>query len=357
MTDKLKILIVDDEDSLRFSLASILELEGYEVKTAEDGYKAIELAKKENFDILFSDIRMPGITGNETFKEIKKIKPDIIGVMMTAYALNDLIIDALNTGAFACLSKPFEIETVLSTIKDITTRPFAVVIDKNENINQKFLNSLKNCGLNVASSEIDSEKIDFMFKHKPDILIISVNSQEAETQTENILKKLKELFGKNIKTIIIEKEKNNSFITNVEKITPAIFFEKNINIKEVFTILGKEKRKLNIAMVNMDNEDFEPLNNALEKAGFHLLHYPNCEKLFEELSNSFFDVALVNVKIDTNISDFHDKLQKQMPDTGAVYILNDDKNLESVKQKGCFYLTKPFEIESVINLINKILGK
>ena len=346
MTDKLKILIVDDEDSLRFSLASILELEGYEVKTAEDGYKAIELAKKENFDILFSDIRMPGITGNETFKEIKKIKPDIIGVMMTAYALNDLIIDALNTGAFACLSKPFEIETVLSTIKDITTRPFAVVIDKNENINQRFLNSLKNCGLNVASSEIDSEKIDFMFKHKPDILIISVNSQEAETQTENILKKLKELFGKDIKTIIIEKEKNNSFITNVEKITPAIFFEKHINIKEVFTILGKEKRKLNIAMVNMDNEDFEPLNNVCQGSTARL-------RVGGERSHD----ALVNVKIDTNISDFHDKLQKQMPDTGAVYILNDDKNLESVKQKGCFYLTKPFEIESVINLINKILGK
>ena len=142
MTDKLKILIVDDEDSLRLSLASILELEGYEVKTAEDGFKAIELAKKEEFNILFSDIRMPGITGNETFKEIKKIKPDIIGVMMTAYALNDLITDALNTGAFACLSKPFEIETVLSTIKDITSRPFAVVIDKDANIDQKFLNSL-----------------------------------------------------------------------------------------------------------------------------------------------------------------------------------------------------------------------
>ena len=121
------------------------------------------------------------------------------------------------------------------------------------------------------------------------------------------------------------------------------------------TLLSKALKPLPI--VKYKDGVVEPLNNALEKAGFHLLHYPNCEKLFEELSNSFFDVALVNVKIDTNISDFHDKLQKQMPDTGAVYILNDDKNLESVKQKGCFYLTKPFEIESVINLINKILGK
>ena len=357
MTDKLKILIVDDEDSLRLSLASILELEGYEVKTAEDGFKAIELAKKEEFNILFSDIRMPGITGNETFKEIKKIKPDVIGVMMTAYALNDLIIDALNSGAFACLSKPFEIETVLSTIKDITSRPFAVVIDKEANVSQSFLNSLKNCGLNVASSEIDSSKIDFMFKHKPDILIIAINSKEDESQTLAILKKLKELFGKLPKTIIVEKEQNDSFVEEAKAIGTINFFEKNIDIKELFNILGTQKRKLNIATVNMDTEDFEPLCNHLREEGFHLLSYPDCNKLFEELNNSFFDVALINVKIDTNIADFHDKLQKQMPNIGSIYILNDDKNLEAVKQKGCFYLTKPFEIESVMKLINKILGK
>ena len=104
-------------------------------------------------------------------------------------------------------------------------------------------------------------------------------------------------------------------------------------------------------------EDFEPLNKALAEEGFHLLSYTNCNKLYEELNNSFFDVALINVKIDTNIADFHDKLQQQMPNIGSVYLLNDDKNLEAVKQKGCFYLTKPFEIENVISLINKILGK
>ncbi|MBR3655332.1 MAG: response regulator [Elusimicrobia bacterium] len=357
MTDKLKILIVDDEDSLRLSLASILELEGYEVQTAEDGFKAIELAKKEEFNILFSDIRMPGITGNETFKEIKKIKPDIIGVMMTAYALNDLIIDALNSGAFACLSKPFEIEAVLSTIKDITSRPFAVVIDKEANVDQKFLNSLKNCGLNIASSEMDLSKVAFMFKHKPDILIIAVHSEEEENKTLDILNKLKDKFGKIPKTVIIEKNPNSSFVDKAEKLGTVNFFESPINVKRIFTILGTIKRKQNIALVNMDTEDFESLNKALAEEGFHLLSYTDCNKLYEELNNSFFDIALINAKVDTNIAEFHDKLQKEMPNIGAIYLLNDDKNLEAVKQKGCFYLTKPFEIENVISLINKILGK
>ena len=355
MDDKLKILVVDDEDSLRISLASILELEGYEVQTAEDGFKAIELAKKEDFDIMFSDIRMPGITGTETFKEIKKIKPDIVGVMMTAYALNDLIIDALNSGAFTCLSKPFEIDTVLSTINDIKTRPFAVIIDKDANVNRNFLNSLKNCGLNVASSEIDSNKIDFLFKHKPDILIINVDSDN--NQVISILKKLKDLFGAIPQTIFVGNKQNDMLITKASELGPVKFFSLPVKISQIFELLDSKDRKKNIAMVNTDSEDFETLNTSLKEEGFHLLYYPDCKKLFEELNNSFFDLVLINVKIETNIADFHEQLQKQIPNIGAIYILNDDKNLEAVKTKGCLYVNKPFEIDKVISLINKILGK
>ena len=355
MNDKLKILIVDDEDSLRISLASILELEGYEVKTAENGLKAIELAKKENFDIMFSDIRMPGITGTETFKQIKKIKPDIVGVMMTAYALNDLIIDALNSGAFACLSKPFEIDTVLSTIKDITTRPFAVIIDKETNLNKNISNSLTNCGLNVASSEIDSNKIDFLFTHKPDILIINIESDNNQILT--ILKRLKELFGTIPQTILVGNKRNDILIERVKELGDVSFFNLPIKPSQVFQLLNPNTRKKNIAMINTDSEDFETLNDSLVKEGFHLLYYPDCKKLFEQLNNSFFDLVLINVNIETNIVEFHEQLHQQMPNIGAIYILNDDKNLESIKGKGCFYLTKPFEIDNVVNLINKILGK
>ncbi len=156
---------------------------------------------------------------------------------------------------------------------------------------------------------------------------------------------------------LIEKDQNPSFVENAEKFGAIHFFKSPINVKQIFEILGQIKRKQNIALVNMDSEDFEPLNKALAEEGFHLLSYADCNKLYEELNNSFFDIALINAKIDTNIADFHDKLQQQMPNTGSIYLLNDDKNLEAIKQKGCFYLTKPFEIENVISLINKILGK
>lgn len=119
---KLKILIVDDEDGLRLSMAGIIEMEGHEVFDADSGLNAIELAKQHRFDVAFLDIKMPGINGVETFKQIKKINPATTVVMMTAYAVQHLIKEALDEGAYACISKPFDMEKIMETIKDISRK-------------------------------------------------------------------------------------------------------------------------------------------------------------------------------------------------------------------------------------------
>jgi DNA-binding NtrC family response regulator len=122
MGRRIKILIADDEEGLRLSMAGILELEGHCVTTAADGFEAIDKAKQETFDMVFLDIKMPGINGVETYKEIKKILPATVTVMMTAFAVNDLIKEALHEGAFACITKPFEMDTILSIIEDIGSK-------------------------------------------------------------------------------------------------------------------------------------------------------------------------------------------------------------------------------------------
>ncbi len=349
---KLKILVVDDEDSLRMSLTSILELEGFEVKDADNGYKAIELAKQEDFDMIFSDIRMPGINGTDTFKEIKKIKPDIIGVMMTAYALNDLITEALNSGAFTCLSKPFEIDTLLSVIKDIVNRPFAVVMDRNSD-DVKFVNSLKNCGLNVISCSAD--KIESLAKHRPDIFILRAENDNAKNL--DILNKMKDMFGQIPETILAVSKENKSLISEAKKIGVNNFVDIPVRTAEVFEILGKDKRKLNVAIVDNDSNEFDKLKKELTEKGFHVINYSGTEKLFEDIKDTFFDVILIDCKIQTNVCDIQDEVKKVLPNAGVVYILNSDENEQSLKEKGFFYINKPFEIEDVIGLINKILGR
>lgn len=349
---KLKILVVDDEDSLRISLASILELEGFEVKMAASGFEAVDIAKQEKFDILFSDIRMPGMSGTEAFKIIKKMQPNIIGVMMTAYALNDLIVEALNYGAFACLSKPFEIDTILATIKDIASRPFAVIIDNQESVNIKFLKSLQTCGLNVACSSSNLEKVKYMFEHKPDILILDID-KDVESEI-SMLQQLKDLMGKIPKTILIGSDENKDVIEKISKIGLVSFIKKPITVSQIFEIFGKNNRKFNITIINADDEEFDELKVALKKNDFNLLTYTNFQSFFNDIKNSFFDVILINTDIESDITTFHDNLQKIMPNIGAVYILPNEINDKIVKQKGCFYLHKPFEIETVIKLMNKM---
>ncbi|MDR3256124.1 MAG: response regulator [Endomicrobium sp.] len=119
MDKKLNILIADDEEAIRFPLASIFEMEGYNVKTAENGLEVLKLIENDDFDIAFFDIKMPEMDGVEVFKEIKKLNKKMTVVIMTADTMTELVKEAIQEGAFACISKPFEIEDVLNMIKEI----------------------------------------------------------------------------------------------------------------------------------------------------------------------------------------------------------------------------------------------
>jgi DNA-binding NtrC family response regulator len=102
-----KILIVDDEESIRSSLCGLLSKSGYGVSAVEDGYKAIEKIKQEEWDLVLVDLKMPGINGLETLKELQKIKSDIVVIIMTAYATVDSAVQAMKSGAYDYIPKPF----------------------------------------------------------------------------------------------------------------------------------------------------------------------------------------------------------------------------------------------------------
>ena len=86
MKEKASILVVDDQVGMLETFTDILEDRGFNVVTADDGFSAIKRVKAQAFDLIFMDIKMPGINGVQTFREIKKINPKIAVVMMTAYS-------------------------------------------------------------------------------------------------------------------------------------------------------------------------------------------------------------------------------------------------------------------------------
>ncbi|MBE3071388.1 MAG: sigma-54-dependent Fis family transcriptional regulator [Acidobacteria bacterium] len=117
--DRTRILVVDDEEIVRESLSAWLEKDGYTIATAPDGETAIERVKNERWSILLVDLKMPGIDGLRVLEEAKKIQPDAIAVIMTAYATVDTAVAAMKIGAYDYLVKPFDPEELSLMIQKI----------------------------------------------------------------------------------------------------------------------------------------------------------------------------------------------------------------------------------------------
>ena len=120
MTNQTSILIVDDNASLRQTLSLILEHKGYAVATAQDGLQAVERVKEKPFDLALLDIKMTPIHGVETYRRIKKIRPEAVVIMMTAYTVEDLVQEALQAGAHGVVYKPLDIKKAIELIEKMT---------------------------------------------------------------------------------------------------------------------------------------------------------------------------------------------------------------------------------------------
>lgn len=118
--DEKTILIVDDNINLTKTMSFILKRKGFSVTTAHDGLEAIDKVKEQSFAIVFMDIKMPQMNGVEAYKRIKKINPEMIVVMMTAYAVEDQVQEALQEGANGIIYKPLDLDTVVSLVHEAT---------------------------------------------------------------------------------------------------------------------------------------------------------------------------------------------------------------------------------------------
>ena len=114
---KANILIVDDEKDICMALNILLSKEGYDVKEAYNGEQALDIIKKDNFDIVMTDIKMDKMDGFEVLKETQKLSPETSVVMMTAFASVGSAVEAMRSGASDYITKPFINDEIRLTIK------------------------------------------------------------------------------------------------------------------------------------------------------------------------------------------------------------------------------------------------
>ena len=110
---EIQMLLVDDEDDFRTTLANRLKLRKIDVTDAASGNEAIELVKQKSFDVAVIDVKMPGIDGIETLKQIKQIKPAVEIIMLTGHASIESGMEAMKLGAYDYVMKPCDIDELL----------------------------------------------------------------------------------------------------------------------------------------------------------------------------------------------------------------------------------------------------
>ncbi len=135
----MKILIIDDEKSIRLALKDILDDEGYEVDLAEDGKSGLEKAVAGKYDIIFCDIKMPGMDGMETLEKMVAEGVESAIVMISGHGDIDTAVKCIKAGAYDFVSKPLDLNRILITVKNATDH--TDVVKENKALKKKIASS------------------------------------------------------------------------------------------------------------------------------------------------------------------------------------------------------------------------
>jgi two-component system, OmpR family, response regulator len=120
--EKFKVMIVDDEQDFLETIVKRLQARGIEVTGAESGYKALELIDGGNIDVVILDVKMPGLDGIETLREMKKKKPLVEVIMLTGHASVESGIQGMQLGAFDYVMKPVALDELLEKMRQAYER-------------------------------------------------------------------------------------------------------------------------------------------------------------------------------------------------------------------------------------------
>jgi DNA-binding response OmpR family regulator len=119
--DRKRILVVEDDEEMRSLLKDFIEAEGFEADSVSNGSEAFRKLAKESFDLVITDIRMPGLTGLDILPGIKKLQPEIFIIVITAFGSEEVKSKAFERGATAYLEKPIHFHKLRTLIHEIVS--------------------------------------------------------------------------------------------------------------------------------------------------------------------------------------------------------------------------------------------
>jgi two-component system response regulator HydG len=178
-----RILVVDDDVMMTRTLKEILELQGWKADIANDGAIAVEAVSMRRYDVVLMDVKMPGMNGVDAFKEMKRVRPDIKVVLMTAYAAQELISDAEDNGVLKVLSKPVDIRSLLAFLAGMLSRKRPVlVVDSDRDFLRTLSDSLALAGFEVVIASGIAEALRLMGEARPAAILLHMHMESASAR-------------------------------------------------------------------------------------------------------------------------------------------------------------------------------
>ncbi|MEI7420987.1 MAG: sigma-54 dependent transcriptional regulator [Prolixibacteraceae bacterium] len=182
----LKILVIDDEKSIRNTLKDILGFEGYQVEIAENGIVGIELVKSVDYDIILCDIKMPDMDGIEVLEQIMQLKPESTIVMISGHGTIDTAVEAIKKGAFDFIEKPLDLNRLLITLRNASDK--TALVKETKILKQKVGKKFEIIGESAAIRKV-LEMCDRVAPTEARVLITGANG----TGKELVARRLHEL--------------------------------------------------------------------------------------------------------------------------------------------------------------------
>jgi len=237
VSKKARILVVDDNEEFCQNMKDIVELQGYEVLTAHDGFQALELVRQNGLDLVLMDVRMPVMDGVATFKKIKQIAPQLPVIMVTAYAVEQLVRDALRQGAFGFLRKPLDFELLFAVIESAVSKgALVLVVDDDRDLCANMKDVLSDKGYRVSVAHDGSTAIEKAWESDFDVILLDMklpplNGLETYFSVRDI--------RLNVVVIIItgHRQEMGDLVEQAIRETAYTCLEKPIDMDELFSLL------------------------------------------------------------------------------------------------------------------------
>jgi len=302
---KANILIVDDEIDLLETLGDIFESKGYNVTMVEDGNKAIELLKKKYFDIILMDLKMPGISGVESFKEVKRLHPSAAVIMMTAGSVGEEIKEALGAGVEAIVDKPFNVKKLVATIESILERPLILVVDDRIEDRETLRDILVDRKYRAFVAKDGYEAIDIVQRSDFDVILLDIRMPGIDgMEVLEVVKEIKPDIGVVMMTgyssegLAGESLQRGAY-TCLYK--PFLDMEKLLRVieevqeqkKRVSSSWQREK----VLLVDEDPTHKETISNILIGEGYKIISVSDGSEALKRAEENFFNVALIDLEL------------------------------------------------------------